>query len=916
MTPEELKKTALDLRDATLKGSDWLLANEAAQGNQDGVKKRLRRSARLLSNYANAAGSKMGIAVFGPSQVGKSTLISALAKGKQSGLLMVEFLGGGGKKTELDFIRQVNPQGGRETTGLVTRFSLESPPVSSDPDMSVCLKLFSEMDIIKILANTFFAEAEGAVEVVEEELDKVITQLESRASIPNQAPSLDDMEDLCEYVEQVSLKYPSGKDLSRLFWPRAIPLAQRLDVNERAQLFSFIWGRCEEFTRVYLKLYKALASVGFPTTAFTELRALYEDGSDEADARNKSVLHVSMLMGLLEDNKDTVTVMNPSGIKAQFERPVLSALIAELHVKVKESPGDFMLTSDILDFPGYRARKEYKNFLVAIKDPLNLKECFLRGKVAYVFQRYAAQKEITCMLLCLRDGNVDSPGLPEVINNWLCDTHGRTALERTGKPVCLFLVLTFFNMHLIKKEGSVDPSLEWSNRLHASIDDTFKKDGWPDNWSMEGKTPQPFKNCFWLLNVFMSKDYLDIEPLKADNESYISKGVKPEHRQWIEQLKNGYLATDSVNRYFQDPLEAWNAVLESPDGGTGYIISKLTPLVAQDLKTRQLADLSLAEGELVWKTLDNFYQGEGTEEQKKIKEKLFRNVSKILLRLGNPGLADGRVRVDRPTWNRFGLLLRDLLLTDDECHEFFSRLSSLERQAEEEQSNMQEEIEDDIFIDIDEPTGIAPETVKRNDDLASHYRALLEKMWNDRLESLASSQVKAQFYNFPQEDFRAFVSEILLACRRLKVMDHIEDKLRSELGYGNINPQLRFWKLARIASTVLSNFVSYLGYNPMEKNKTERTLKIQDRDILVFEPTPESRDFPELPEEAPAYENKYHNDWRLALFKIMLENVDFSQKNYDVEENERLGRILNSIKGDKGRLITQNVAQKLTLVTG
>ncbi|MDR2350277.1 MAG: putative virulence factor, partial [Deltaproteobacteria bacterium] len=637
MLPSELQKCALDLRDAARGGSNWLVDNEKAQGNQEGVKKRLRRSARLLESYARAADNKMGIAVFGPSQAGKSTMIGALAKGKESGLLNVVFSAPGSPPKVLDFLKKVNPQGGRETTGLVTRFSLEPPPPSPARHLPVCLKLFSEMDIIKILANTFFAEAEGAVEVNEEELAGVFQKLESRAKNPPNAPTLDEMEDLCEYVESVSVKYSSGKDLSRLFWPRAVALASKLDIEDRALLFSFIWGRAEEFTLLYKKLYRALERLGFPRVAHTELRALYEESPESADARTNSILHVSMLMGILEDTGDEVEVMSLEGKKAMLQRPVICALIAELHVRVAESPGAFMDTADILDFPGYRARKEFKNFLEEIKEPLNLKDCFLRGKVAYIFQRYAAQKEITAMLLCVRDGNVDVPGLPEVINNWIGDTHGKTPQERTGKPVCLFYVLTFFNNHLIPDQGSTDPGAVWRNRFHASVDDLFKKDGWPDKWAMEGKNPVPFKNCFWLLNVFKTQAYLNTKVIDKDLDSYESLGVKEEHRAWINTLKQAYLATDAVNEYIADPEGAWNGVLESPDGGTGYIISKLTPIVAEDIKTPQLAALAKAEGELIKSSLTAFYQGGDQEEEKKIKVKIFQKLSKALSSLGNSG---------------------------------------------------------------------------------------------------------------------------------------------------------------------------------------------------------------------------------------------------------------------------------------
>jgi hypothetical protein len=59
----------------------------------------------------------MTIGFFGLSQAGKSYLISALAAGENGKLGTV--LGG----HQLNFLTHINPVGGKEATGLVTRFS-------------------------------------------------------------------------------------------------------------------------------------------------------------------------------------------------------------------------------------------------------------------------------------------------------------------------------------------------------------------------------------------------------------------------------------------------------------------------------------------------------------------------------------------------------------------------------------------------------------------------------------------------------------------------------------------------------------------------------------------------------------------------------------------------------------------------
>ena len=100
----------------------WTARNAALVRNeQDGLLKELRRAGRVFRRCARAAGRKMCAGVFGPSQAGKSYLISALARDAQ-GTLMARF---GGEQH--DFISEINPEGGKESTGLVTRFTMTRP---------------------------------------------------------------------------------------------------------------------------------------------------------------------------------------------------------------------------------------------------------------------------------------------------------------------------------------------------------------------------------------------------------------------------------------------------------------------------------------------------------------------------------------------------------------------------------------------------------------------------------------------------------------------------------------------------------------------------------------------------------------------------------------------------------------------
>ncbi|MDR1395656.1 MAG: putative virulence factor, partial [Deltaproteobacteria bacterium] len=841
MNLDELKDISLKIRKSTLDGEKWLLANEEAAGPQEVLRRRLRRSARFLSTYAQAAASKTGVAVFGPSQAGKSTLISALAKGP-TGSLKVDF----GPEI-LDYMTQINPEGGNETTGLVTRFSLDRSIEPPDPAMPVCLKLFSEVDIIKILANTYFGEAKGSVPIVPGDLQKALDALAQKSPVKNNL-TLDDMEDLAEYVQSIAKFCPPGAVLESHYWPRAITLALKLNLADRAVLFSYLWGSVAEFSRLYMRLYKALELVDNEEIAFSGLNALYEPELAK-DSRKNSVLHVDRLMGLLEEGGDQIQVINLKGKKASLTRPVLSALIAEIHVKVVEKPGEFMEYADILDFPGYRAREKLTNIAEEIKDPEILKKCFLRGKVAYLFERYCARHEITAMLLCIGDSVQNNPDLPAVIEHWISDSHGEQPEDRHDKPVCLFMVLTKFDRMLEMGAGSTDPTTRWDNRYNASFLQFFGNHSWPKQWSRKGKKTEPFNNIFWLLNLGYADAFFNLERTGGEGGLVRSLGLRSDQADWVEKVHEGYMASETTIKHVNNPEEAWQAIIHGSDGGAAYIIEKLTPILETDLKLGQLTHLVLTESQAVENTLRDFYQGGDKEEEKKIKEDLFNKIAVTFT------ILQKKLKV--------GLFLRSLILSDDECHAIFSQCfngddlaapaepAPGDPAAEEPEVDMMDLLfggRQDQEADQESGQPSPPKPIIQTDDNARRYRQRLETAWQERLDDVLNDTQRLRYYGFPRDILQQLIAELVQGSRRLGVLDTVETLLRDALSYSNVNPERLLWKQSRLASAHLAGYISFLGLSPYSCPDQQRTVLYQGRTAFVFQRAPEPQEYPELPE--------------------------------------------------------------------
>jgi len=904
MAAQDLSQKFQKLEASVRNAEKWLADNKASYDVSETDKKNLRRLARNFKNYAEAAGRNTGVAVFGPSQSGKSTLISALGRGPSGGL-KADFNG-----QRLDFAMEINPEGGNETTGLVTRFSLRPAPPSPDPALPVAVKLFSEMDLVKILTNTYFAEARGKILVEESDLVKKIDELAARP--PGRGNlTLDDMEDLNEYVSQLAPENAYCQNLDKHFWPKAVTMALRLDHSGQAELFSFLWGRLKPFTEVFLKLRGALESLNFSETVYCGISALYDR---ERGGRDFTVLHVDRLEGLLGGLDETKTgppvkVMAPDGKTAELSRPVLSALIAELHVMALEKPGDFLEYSDLLDFPGYRAREKMDDIVEDVQKPEILKKCFLRGKVAYLFERYRARKDISAMLLCVAESVQNNPDLPSAVTAWVVDTHGDQPEKRVGQAVSLFMVLTKFDRLLERGTGSTETLTRWENRLKASFTQFFEQKGWPEKWAGPPGRETPFNNLFWLLNLSYAEAFLKVENLEPDPQNppiLRAAGLQPGQADWVESVRQGYLGSKYVRTHIADPESAWKAVMESADGGVAYILSKLSPVVATDLKTVQLTALARKDAEQAKRILSPFYHGAGAEEEMAIKTKSATELVTAIFGVGRRQL--------------FGELLRDLELDDEECQAVYNNPQPEEDEDRESSSKSgggsstdspsKSLSLDDIWgkpntaDEAEAPPSPSPALVPVINDAARRYRRRLEAAWQAKLDRTAGSERNQKYFKLSPELFQTLVTELRMGAgeKRLGVFNQVESQFREALSYSNDNPDRVVWKQARLAATLLSSYVNWLGFSPLEHDSSRRTFSVAERTFTVFEPPPTPGLFLELPEKQPDIDQSFYLDWTAALFRMMLDNLVFAEKNYDMEQNARLGQIIKEVDTTVGLL--------------
>jgi len=869
------------------KAQKWIKDNPKLIPSPDRILSDFRKGARNLKKVQKALKKPMCTGVFGPSQAGKSYLLSTLAKGVD-GKLIADF----GEKT-LDFLESINPDGGKESTGLVTRFTLhaQTSPISGFP---VHLNLLSEMDLVKIIANTYYSDCQNKAIPAREEIKKRLDSLETYKGPANNTVSLDDIEELREYIEGEFDSQMRVNDLRRDFWPAAADLAPFLPLEKRVKLYSLIWDEVGPLTDLLRVLLSNLEKLGFAEEAYAPISSLVP--------KTIGIIDVAQLFDCGEnsaekkDLKPPIELRTTTGKVAVIPRWIVTAITAELTIKMQSSPGDLFQHTDLLDFPGYRSRFKYQN----IKQELSVdgdeksRQMFLRGKVAYLFQKYSRDKELTSMLLCVGPGNQEVKDLPIAIDKWVCETHGSDENERkqNTEKDSLLLVLTKADLDFEDKAGlQAGDVARWKNRISASLTDYFANGfSWPRKW----RGNEPFKNVFLLRNPNVQwHAVMEFE----NNKDGIEVGIRRDRRDYVEKLRQSFLSCDSVLMHFDDPNASWDALMKLNDGGISYLKEHLSPLCEKSIKERQLKKTLTEEAKRALTNLEGFYHTDDKEEERKKKDKFIAEIYK-LYKNKSSGVFKAHL------WE----LLHCFRVTPEELENLAAqasrRLKNFENSEKEEQKEDQESSEEvDISSIFGNPEALfgseeeETETVKEcQKDFNTFYAETVIEYWLDKLYSIAKNPKKQRYFGIREEIFLQLISEFETALRREDVQGKVETKFREISEPANVSVEKKQRKQAAFASSYLNNFVCWLGNDPSNGGIHK---KIDAMEMDIFVPEPEVEIIPKLPPSSELMKKnvKHFYEWSFALYDLMRKNIYFDGKSeFDVQQNAILGEILKDVR--------------------
>ncbi|WP_439242929.1 putative virulence factor [Lonepinella sp. BR2474] len=849
--------------------------------------RRLRNMAKRLGGVSNRP---MTTGFFGLSQAGKSNLISALAAG-ENGNLETIFDG-----HQLDFIQHINPPGeGSEATGLVTRFSRTAK--GGIAGFPIELRLFDEIEVVKILMNSYFNDFDK--EKVEYEYDHgkisgILQKVANKRSNDYVAGiNEDDVVDLQDYAMD-----NFGKSVSPLqasYWAKATQYAPYLTIEDRAILFSILWGEIPELTQVYIQFAQTLAKLGYPHRVYAPLSCLVEKNDNGTFSQRNNIMSVSILKRLNTD-QDSQIMIKPVDPESEEVKPEVSISLAQLASLTTELVFPLINNTrvsafekvDLIDFPGYRGRL---NVVVLKKEEPEkniISQLILRGKVAYLFERYTDNQEMNILIFCTpSNAQSEINEVGPVLERWIHKTQGRTAEERQlRKPGLLWAITKFdirVNNGLPKKPEELE--LFWGELMKQTLTERFGAYDWLQNWS----NGNSFNNVFLVRKPGFPVAFLDMD------EDYQELSLAEKSVPQLNLMKKTFMDTAPIQKYIDKPDEKWEQMLSLNDGGMEYVSNYIETIAMPEVKLQRIGEQLNSAIQMVESRFERWYQSGGAEELGK-KREMAEHISRTLFKKFGY-LGELLYNLQLPTET-----IRSLYLDDD-----VSLVNDVSK--EEETSDISSFGDMDLGfggMDLDSFDLFGETTsVEETSDVTvsappqSQFAQNVFKAWIEHLRSLSTRKDFCNFFKFEPQIIDDLVGELITGADRLKLPEQLAIAVTENERAGFKRDQIVGRQVFSM-NMLIADFVAWLGTS---LDKAKRPSSRVRAGTMVFEPAPLElllNGVPKLSEGDSKYTQFYLMDWLVAFGSLCEQNAGHSAgREIDVTQNAKLGDVLAKFKQAK-----------------
>jgi hypothetical protein len=792
LRPEEQKvmQMADQLIDLLNSSSDWsqnYLKDSQIRKYMDKI---LQEKQVTVRRIRESASRPQALGVFGASQCGKSYLVSELVKGGEANLTVL-LNAPRQEPTHRDYLEEINPAGGRESTAIVTRFTTR--PYRQIDGCSAYIRLLSVTDLIKIFLNGYLFECQSDFMPSAEELQKIRYSFRGFAGKTNSPGLLSeaDIWDLQDYAR----RHFHNQFLRMLedinYWGILNEEIRLLPTDQQITYLEWLWGKFPKITELFRYLVKELGNLG------GQVVGVYDDA---LLPRTNSIIDVQRLSSLMKvGNRKCTLVLSNKGETA-VDSSVLCALTGELILQTQVKKPEAMLHQlDVLDFPGARARAQSFDQNRVSSDHDSLIEVFLRGKVAYLFDRYSDDRDVTGLLLCQEGGPQEAKSLPYMVNKWVEWSQGKDPKARSNGSPLLFHVFTKFDMDLIHKRGQ-DPSVRWDSRLKTNFEDFFGRVGnWVMNWTEEG----PFSNCFWVRNPNVQQTVFGRD---QEGKEFIRE------KEQLEQIKKEYLANDFVRQHFADPAKAWDQAATPGNSGIPFLVSTIKSSIEENTKVKQLSQNLKQIFTEVRTNLQPYFIGDDVTKARNLAEERGKRIisslaKEMATKYSLPQILDiDRMSIsDKTIGMIYDSVINPMGEEDDESPNSSGLTSDTPV------------FEESIFQVFDSPASPTEDKPKKNlpPRRGEVFAQAVLNRWQEQLAHLSQDSDLQQSTGLEPEWFAEITQEIIKGASRLKLEKQIADESESYLNAPNATRFLRKTSV-RVAS-LLNRYIIELGQTRSEK---------------------------------------------------------------------------------------------------
>lgn len=588
--PSQLTEEVKGLISASNSALDWV-ENHGEEVTKKGLSEAIRKSRRNLKKVLLATEKRPSVAIFGQSQVGKSYLVQNLTKPNDSPYLQIYV---SNQESHVNFLTEMNPAGGQESTGTVTRFTTKREEL--DNQYPIRVELFDLLDVAAIMINGFLSDLKELSTISipsAEENKKLLTELINVES-PHSTITSDDVSNFVEYVREYFRDTIIVHELEKIGYFRdLVDFLPKIEPNKMWLVLEFLWNKNAFISELFQKLVNAISSVKHDKHVFVAF--------DAVSPSTSTILDVERVKELFKpDNQHgSINLITSEGYKTSVPRAIFGALTKEVQLSIandfeNDEMRQFLRYTDILDFPGSKSREKIPESVFNSNSSEQKLQLFIRGKVSYLFDTYSSNQGVSSLLYCMDDNPPEEKEAPARLHKWISKYVGKTPEQRLNRTQAitkilqdeeietqnvspLMVVMTKFNQEMNRVLPGQETDREahdakWSARLNVNFSffmDMPVEDKWTSNWT---SAEEPFKFIFPVRDPLYSQATFD-----GMNSVQQETGLREDRRSAIDSMGSSFKSSGIVKRHILNPEKAWKEI-SSPNGtGIEYLCKYLSP---------------------------------------------------------------------------------------------------------------------------------------------------------------------------------------------------------------------------------------------------------------------------------------------------------------------------------------------------